>query len=66
MLKERFEARRVVLEKVTGKVRVWQWLETIMDQSMREAFLLGAIGDGNGFEATENVERTIAARVRDI
>ena len=65
-LNEKFEDGRVILEIGVGKVHVWQWLETMTDESMREAFLAGEIGDENGFEATDNVGRAIAARVKKV
>lgn len=56
----------VTLEVGHRKVHVWQWLETMTDERMRRAFLSeGGIGDGKGFDATADVGRAIAARVRD-
>ena len=62
MLEGSLGNQRVVLEVGHGKVHVWQWLETIMNESMRKAFLAGEVGDGNGFEATARVGRAIVAQ----
>ena len=56
--------RRVVFDVGVRKVHVWQWLETMMDEPMKKAFLAREMGDGRGFEATANVGRAILARVK--
>ena len=65
MLKESLGDRRVVLEVGVGRVHVWQWLETLMNESMKKAFLERKIGDVRGFEATVSVGRAIVARVKN-
>ena len=55
---------RVTLEVGQGKVHVWQWLETMTDERMRKVFLASEIGNRNGFDATADVGRAIAARVQ--
>ena len=51
---------RVALDPGPGKVHVWQWLETIVDEEMKKDFLQGSVGDRNGFAATASVGRAIA------
>lgn len=54
ILHERFGYRRVGFEVGIGKVHVWQWIETMIDQAMKKAFLRREMGDGRGFEVTAN------------
>lgn len=64
MLHERLGDRRVKFEVGVGKVHVWQWMETMLDQPMKKAFLGRETGDGRGFEATASVGRAIVDRVK--
>ena len=58
-----FEDRRVIFEVGVGKVHDWQWLETIMDEQMKKAFLGRTLGDGGGFEATASIGKTIVRNI---
>ena len=64
MLEDRLGQGRVTFAAGVGKVHVWQWLETIMDEGMKKDFLGGEMGDGRGFEATAAVGRAMARQVR--
>lgn len=44
-----------------GKVPVWQWMETMLDDPMKKLFLDRKIGDRRDFEATANLGRAIVA-----
>ena len=63
-LRDNLGDRRVVFDVGVRKVHVWQWLETMMDEPTKKAFLAREMGDGRGFEATANVGRAILARVK--
>ena len=63
-IEEKLGKQRVTLDVGAGKVHVWQWLETMTDETMRKAFLAGDFGDGIGFEEAARVGSEIAARVR--
>ena len=65
MLKARLGDQRVVLEVGFGKVHAWQWLETMMNQPMKKAFLGKDIGDGRGFEAAASVGSAIARKLKE-
>lgn len=62
---DRLRQGRVTFAAGVGKVHVWQWLETIMDEGMKRDFLEGEMGDGRGFEATAAVGRAMARQVRE-
>ncbi|KAL8915921.1 MAG: hypothetical protein Q9172_006564 [Xanthocarpia lactea] len=59
------QKERVILEVGVRKVHVWQWLETVMDYDMKKKFLSRDLGDKRGFEATADVGKAIAGRVRE-
>ena len=62
-LEDRLGPGRVIFEPGQGKIHVWQWLETVIDQGMKKEFLGREIGDGRGFEAIAAVGRAIARQV---
>lgn len=64
ILHERLGYRRVSFEVGVGKVHVWQWMETMINQPMKKEFLRREMGDGSGFEVTVNVGRAFVERVK--
>ena len=66
LVKGRLGDRKVVFEVGVGRVHVWQWLETMMDESAKKAYLGGDLGDATGFEETARVGRAIVERVKGL
>lgn len=64
LLEGRLGKGRVAFEVGAGKVHVWQWLETVMDEGMKKEFRGRDLGDERGFEAAAEVGRAIAGLVR--
>jgi len=63
-VRERLGEQKVRFDVGFGKLHVWQWLETMMDESMKKLFLGNAIGDRRGFDATANIGRAIVAQMK--
>ena len=66
VLRNELGHERVAFDAGPGKVHVWQWLETMMDEAMKKDFLSRSVDDGKGgFEATAAAGRAIADLLRE-
>ena len=64
MLRDKFGCRNIEAQATDGKVHVWQWLETMMDEPMKKSFLESKVGDTKGFEATIDIGKVIVKQMK--